>query len=289
MMRWHYLDGEADAPGPDDRGFAYGDGLFETIAVREGRPRLLERHLERLRLGAERLSLRLPARRRIDEFVARVVDDVPAGDGRAVLKLVATRGDGERGYAYRHSDARLLAGIGPARVWPREHREQGVAVRWCRTRLGRNPALAGLKHLDRLEQVLARAEWGDQDEADEEADDNSDNIAEGLMLDSDGRVVCATMSNLFLVRGGCLVTPAITHAGVAGIMRGRVLELADRLRLETTVREVVPSEVMGADELFLTNSQYVLWPVARLGTREWAPGALTAKIAAALEAAGLTE
>jgi len=285
MMRWHYLDGEADAPGPDDRGFAYGDGLFETIAVRDGRPRLLEQHLERLRLGADRLSLRLPARRRIDEFVARVVEGVRAGDGRAVLKLVATRGDGERGYAYRHSDARLLAGIGPARMWPRTHREQGVAVRWCRTRLGRNPALAGLKHLDRLEQVLARAEWDDHDRMGNRAN----HIAEGLMLDSDGRVVCATMSNLFLVNDGRLVTPAITHAGVAGIMRGRVLELADRLGLETTVREVEPAEVMAADELFLTNSQYVLWPVARLGRREWASGPLSARIAGALEAAGLTE
>ncbi|WP_405220763.1 aminodeoxychorismate lyase [Lentisalinibacter sediminis] len=288
-MRWHYLEGEADAPGPDDRGFAYGDGLFETIAVRDGRPRLLEHHLERLRLGADRLALCLPARQRIEAFVARVVGGIPAEDGRAVLKLVATRGDGERGYAYRHSDARLLAGIGPAGVWPRERRERGVAVRWCRTRLGRNPALAGLKHLDRLEQVLARAERDDQDRADNRADNRADDVAEGLMLDGDGRVVCATMSNLFLVRGERLITPAITHAGVAGIMRGRVLELADRLGLETTVRDVQPPEVMAADELFLTNSQYVLWPVARLGTREWTPGPLSARIAAALEAAGLTE
>jgi len=285
MMRWHYLDGEADAPGPDDRGFAYGDGLFETIAVRDGRPRLLERHLERLRLGADRLALRLPARERIEDFVARVVGGMPAGDdGRAVLKLVATRGDGERGYAYRHSDARLLAGIGHARSWPQERRQRGVALRWCRTRLGRNPALAGLKHLDRLEQVLARAEWDDQDGI-----VDIDDIAEGLMLDSDGRVVCATMSNLFLVRGGRLVTPAVTHAGVAGIMRGLVLELADRLGLDTTVREVEPAEVMAAEELFLTNSQYVLWPVARLGRREWTRGPLTARLTAALEAAGLKE
>ncbi len=276
-MRWHYLDGASDAPGPNDRGFAYGDGLFETIAVRGGRPRLLERHLQRLRLGADRLSLQLPSRRHLGEFVAGVVEGEAAGHGRAILKLVATRGDGERGYAYRHSAARVLAGIGPARAWPPERRERGVVVRWCRTRLGRNPALAGIKHLDRLEQVLARAEWEDQD------------VVEGLMLDSGGSVVCATMSNLFLGRGGRLITPAITHAGVAGIMRGRVLQLADELGLETTVREIEPAEVMSADELFLTNSQYVLWPIARLATREWARGPLTGRIASALEAAGLTE
>lgn len=288
-MRWHYLDGPQDAPGPDDRGFAYGDGLFETIAVRGGRPRLLERHLQRLRLGADRLSLRLPDRERLEAFVAGILRGASADDGRAVLKLVATRGDGERGYAYRRSDARVLAGLGPARTWPSGYREQGVAVRWCRTRLGRNPSLAGIKHLDRLEQVLARAEWGTQDSAGQDSGELADDVAEGLMLDTGGHVVCATMSNLFLVHGGRLVTPAITHAGVAGIMRGRVLELAHETGLEVTVREVAPAEIHGADELFLTNSQFVLWPVARLGTRAWGRGPVTAEIAARLASAGLKE
>ncbi len=282
-MRWHCYAGPADAPGPDDRGFAYGDGLFETIAVRNGRPRLLERHLERLRLGADRLALVLPPRERLEAFLTGMLEQ--AGAGRAVLKLVATRGDGERGYAYRRSDARVLAGIGPARSWPAEYREQGVAVRWCRTRLGRNSALAGIKHLNRLEQVLARAEWSQQDSGGQGAEA----CVEGLMLDGRGYVVCATMSNLFLVRGGRLVTPAMTHAGVAGIMRGRVLELAHELGLDVTVREVEAAEVREADELFLTNSQYVLWPVARLGKREWLRGPLTVRIAAALAAAGVTE
>ncbi|HKL63767.1 MAG TPA: aminodeoxychorismate lyase [Woeseiaceae bacterium] len=284
-MRWHGYAGPADAPGADDRGFAYGDGLFETIAVREGRPRLLERHLDRLRLGADRLSLVLPPRERLQAFLAGVLAQAGGRGGRAVLKVVATRGDGERGYAYRRSDARVLAGLGPARTWPAERHERGVAVRWCRTRLGRNPALAGIKHLDRLEQVLARAEWGQQDRGGEGAQA----CAEGLMLDSSGYVVCATMSNLFLVRSGRLVTPAVTHAGVAGVMRGRVLELAHELGLDVTVRDVEAAEVRGADELFLTNSQYVLWPVARLGNRGWPRGPLTARIATALAAAGVTE
>jgi 4-amino-4-deoxychorismate lyase len=282
-MRWHYYGGPADGPGPDDRGFAYGDGLFETIAVRDGRPRLLERHLDRLRLGADRLALVLPPRERLAAFLGGLLER--ADDRRAVLKLVATRGDGERGYGYSQSDARVLAGIGPARTWPAEYRERGVAVRWCRTRLGRNPALAGIKHLDRLEQVLARAEWRQQDSRGEGAE----GCAEGLMLDGRGNVVCATMSNLFLVRGGRLVTPAVTHAGVAGIMRGRVLELAHELGLDVTVRDVAAAEVREADELFLTNSQYVLWPVQRLGKCEWARGPLTGRITAALAAAGVAE
>jgi len=288
-MRWHYLAGPADAAGPDDRGFAYGDGLFETIAVRDGRPRLLERHLQRMRLGADRLALILPPPERLRSFVSTVLSATPPQDGRGVLKLLATRGDGERGYAYRRSDARVLAGVGPAAAWPAARRERGVAVRWCRTRLGRNTALAGIKHLDRLEQVLARAEWDDQDRAGHAEGRGEDGYAEGLMLDGDGCVVCATMSNLFLVQDGRLITPAITHAGVAGVMRGRVLELAHELGLDTKVREVRPAEIGAADEFFLTNSQYVLWPVARLGAREWHPGPLTRRIAAALAAAGLRE
>jgi 4-amino-4-deoxychorismate lyase len=109
------------------------------------------------------------------------------------------------------------------------------------------------------------------------------------MLDGGGHVVCATMSNLFLVLGGRLVTPAMTHAGVAGVMRGRVLELAHELGLDVTVRDVKGAEIRVADELFLTNSQYVLWPVVRLGKREWRRGPLTVRIAAALAATGVTE
>ncbi|MEJ2601685.1 MAG: aminodeoxychorismate lyase [Gammaproteobacteria bacterium] len=274
-MYWHYADG-VHAPGPDDRGFAYGDGVFETIAVRGGHPRLLDRHLARFRTGAARLRLQVPREREILDLMKAAIAEAPVDAERAVLKLVLTRGDGERGYAYGESAQRLFAGVSAARR-PAETRRHGVAVRWCRTRLGRNPALAGIKHLNRLEQVLARAEWQDQA------------VAEGLMLDAAGFLVCATMSNLFLVLGGSLVTPALTHAGVAGVMRAEVLQIADERGIPVEVREVRPQEVERADAVFLTNSQYVLWPVTRLGGHHWREGALAAGIRAELSGRGIVE
>ena len=274
-MQWHTADG-TDAPGPNDRGLAYGDGLFETIAIREGLPRLLDRHIERLRTGATRLRLPVPPHGEVRELVQEVLTTGVPESGRAVVKLVLTAGDGERGYARTGSRARLFAGLARSRL-PAVPSGSGVTLRWCRTRLGRNPALAGIKHLNRLEQVLARAEWNDQ------------SVAEGLMLDTAGCIVCATMSNLFLARDGQLLTPALTHAGVAGVMRAEVLEIADELGIATEVREIRSEDVAGADELFLTNSQFVLWSVSRLGQRQWGQGELTGRIRNELAVRGIFE
>lgn len=197
----------------DDRGFAYGDGLFETVAVADGVPRLLDHHLERLELGARRLGFAVAVaqvRERL-RLHARAL-------GHGVLKYVVTRGSGPRGYAPpaqpvpRHLLYATPREAGFADRW--WHGAEPVAVTVCRTELGMNPALAGIKHLNRLEQVLGRAEW--QDPA----------VSEGLMRVHGGAFVCATAANLFALCGGTLVTPGLERAGVAGVMRRAVLDVA---------------------------------------------------------------
>jgi 4-amino-4-deoxychorismate lyase len=130
-----------------------------------------------------------------------------------------------------------------------------VSVRYCATPISANPVLAGIKHLNRLEQVLARAEWQDPE------------IAEGLMTDADGRVVEGTMSNLFVVSAEGLSTPPVDRSGVAGVMRGLVLDLAVQLGLPVRVCEIRRSDLQRADVLFLTNSLIGLWPVRQLEHR----------------------
>src|SRR5690606_18605217 len=125
---------------------------------------------------------------------------------------------------------------------PPGHVTEGVHVRWCSTRLGTNPQLAGIKHLNRLEQVLARAEWQDGP------------WAEGLVCDQQGRVVCGTMTNMFIVRTGTLYTPPITDCGVEGITRARVLERAGTLGIPAHTVPLWPDEVRAADEVFLCNT-----------------------------------
>ena len=126
--------------------------------------------------------------------------------------------------------------------------------------------LAGLKHLNRLEQVLARAEW--QDTA----------YAEGLLCDTSGRVIEGVFSNLFLIKDGELITPDLSRCGVAGVMRAEILQQAQSLGISQTVRDVSYAELVAADEVFVCNSLYGIWPVCALATHDWPVGPLTRKL-----------
>lgn len=249
-----------------DRGFQYGDGLFETIAVRSGEPERWERHMARLRLGCERLGIPFPDERLLRDEASRLC----AGTARAVLKLVVTRGPSGRGYAppTAPSPTRALMLSQPP-LYPTAHSDQGVVVRVCAQRLSSSPRLAGIKHLNRLEQVLARAEWGDE-------------YAEGLMLNARDEVVDGTMSNLFAVLDDVLVTPEIVDAGVAGIMRDIVLERAGALGIPCRVRPLPLAEARRARELFLTNSLIGIWPVRRLEALELRAGPVTRALQSAI-------
>ena len=231
-----------------DRGLHYGDGLFETLAVCRGEPLLWERHWQRLARGCARLGLPAPDPERL-RHEARALC---RGRQRGVLKILLTRGQASRGYACQPDTA-------PTRVllwseWPQHPagcREQGVAVRWCETRLSRNRRLAGIKHLNRLEQVLARAEWDGE-------------YAEGLMQDDRGHVIEGVMSNVFLVRKGELHTPDLSECGVEGVMRALVMEHAARHGLAVSVGALTREDFLGAEEVFLTNSLIGVWPVRRI-------------------------
>ncbi len=229
------VDGIAGARlDPLDRGLQYGDGLFETMAWRSGRARLAELHFERLELGCRRLGLPAPPR-------AALLDELreAAGAGDATVKLIVTRGSGPRGYRPpADAAARRIVIAGEAAAPP----TGPWRARICSTRLGRNPALAGLKHLNRLEQVLARAEWRNPD------------VEEGLMLDDLGRLVCGTQSNLFLAEPGRLITPALDESGVAGVMRRAVIEWARGRGIVVEEARLEPARLFAAGEAFVTNA-----------------------------------
>ncbi len=265
------MDGQpAAAIAADDRGLAYGDGLFETLRVVRGQPRLLERHLQRLATGCQRLQLNADLaaiRQQLEDFAAQL--------GEGVCKLILTRGSGRRGYGpdLRAAPRCLLQGS-PAPVWPTAH-AQGVRLYPCTVRLAWQPLLAGLKHLNRLEQVLARAEWQDGLHA------------EGLMCDPAGHVIEGVFSNLFLGRAGELWTPDLGRCGVAGVMRAEILARARRLGMPVQVREIGLEAFLQADEVFVCNSLYGLWPVTAFREQIWPVGPLTRQLQGAL--AGLLE
>ncbi len=250
-----------------DRGLHYGDGLFETLAVINGRPRFWLAHMARLQRGCEVLGLPMPDPQQLHEEALSLC----GGEERAVLKLVITRGSGGRGYRppQEPSPQRLLFSY----PWP-DYPElaNGIQLRVCQTPLACNPALAGIKHLNRLEQVLARAEWDDVA------------IHEGLMCDLDGRVKEGTMSNLFWVEEGRIFTPDLSHCGVAGVMRAEVMAMARDLGIRVDTAEIHPEELLQVDEIFMTNSIIGIWPVGHFSGRDFMPGKLTQGLQSVLQA-----
>ncbi len=246
-----------------DRGLHYGDGVFETLAVHDGQPHFWARHLHRLAAGCTRLGLPVPDADRLYTESRRLLQDRDA----AVLKIIVTRGSGGRGYRCGGTgEATRILQRHPWPDYPPDCARNGVQVRWCTLRLGSSPPLAGIKHLNRLEQVLARREWDDP------------GIPEGLLLDGEGHPVEGTMSNLFAVRNTTLLTPDLSQCGVAGIMRSVVMELARGLGLEVSVRPLSRADIRQADELFLTNSLIGIWPVAGLEQRTWSAWPVTLRL-----------
>jgi 4-amino-4-deoxychorismate lyase len=252
------VNGGAGQIDPLDRGLQYGDGVFETMAVLDGTARFLELHLERLARGARRLGLPAPDAGRL---AGQITAAWPVG--RGVVKLVWTRGTAGRGYRPPpHTEPTCIAAGFTWPVWPAGAWSEGIRIRYCRTRLGSNPVLAGIKHLNRLEQVLARSEWEDE------------HIAEGLMLDTIGNVISGTQSNLFAVIAGRIMTPALDQCGVAGVMRRAVCGWAAEQGNEVSECELRPEALESATEVFVTNALIGAWPVRDLAGRNMSPGPL---------------
>ena len=155
--------------------------------------------------------------------------------------------------------------------YPPECSFLGVDARVCDLRLGWQPRLAGIKHLNRLENVLARNEWCDPA------------IREGLLLDHAGNVIEGTMSNLLIIDQGRVLTPVLDRCGVAGVMREMLLEAAFDLQLPIEIRALSLDDVLQADEVGLCNSLIGLWPVKSLGTRRWQEFAQLRRLQLALD------
>jgi 4-amino-4-deoxychorismate lyase len=275
---WFGDFGRIDSIPVDDRGLHYGDGLYETIAIRSGRPRLWQMHVERLQLGCERLAIPAPTEALLQEILAGAMQET-TGLKIELAKLIVTRGSSPRGY--RHAvgqPPRVLLGLFEKPVYPPGLRTRGINVRICATRLAAQTALAGIKSLNRLEQVIARNEWQD------------DTVSEGLMLDENDHIVCGTMSNLFVVRNKLLQTPPVTTAGICGVMRRQILYVAEENKVPVVV-EPLPVKAIGeCTEMFVCNSQIAIWPVRHCGTIEFdAPGSVTAGLVSMLAESGIEE
>lgn len=237
-----------------DRGLLYGDGVFRTLRVSAGKILCWPRHFRKLQQDCAALKLPCPEAALLSDELQQLVKQQPEG----VAKIVITRGLGARGYAPAESavPTRILS-ITPFTPYPDEFHTQGIRLRVCDLRLAYQPRLAGIKHLNRLENVLAASEWNDA------------GIAEGLMLDAAGNVIEGTRSNLFMLHSGELQTPDLSRCGVAGVQRERVIEWASAQGMPCRIGQFGLDELLAADEIFLVNSVIGLWPVRELQGHTW--------------------
>lgn len=261
MLVW--INGKAgDQLAVSDRGLAYGDGLFETIKVLGAKPLRLQRHLARLANGCQRLWLTVDLALVEAELLA-----FAAQLGEGVMKLIITRGEGLRGYVLPEPAQYMRIIQGSALpYYDLAHAHAGIKLFACQTRLARQPLLAGLKHLNRLEQVMARHEWQDT------------HYAEGLLLDAELEVIEGVFSNLFMVKDAALFTPALTHCGVAGVMRAEIIAYAQKMQIPCTEASITLEQFLAADEVFFCNSLYGIWPVTQYQARTWPVGPVTRKL-----------
>ena len=257
------VNGHTTGVDPADRGLAYGDGLFETMAAADGVIRWFNLHLDRLEEGCRRLEIPAPSR----SLLAHEIGTHCPKNGRAVVKLIVTRGLGARGYLPPEpaTPTRVLA-ISPWPDFPDSNYRAGISARVCQLRLGESPALAGIKHLCRLEQVLAQLEL------------RGYAVQQGLLLDTSGHVVGGTSSNLFAVRDGELITPTLARCGIKGVMRRAVLESARTLGIRAAERDIALDDMMTADEVFVTNALFGIWPVTDVDGRHFAVGSTTRRL-----------
>lgn len=251
-----------------DRGFAYGDGVFRTLPVQRGVAHCWGLHYARLREDCNALSIVCPPA----NVILSDISHLCALDENVALKIIVTRGESARGYAVPAlAQPNRIVVKSPLPAYPELNVSEGVHLHLCQTRLALQPILAGIKHLNRLENVLARMEWIDPQ------------VVDGLLLDIDGNVIEGTMSNIFLRCGDRLVTPDLSRCGVAGVTRQRIIALAPSLGYTVEVKAFNLETLYQADEVVICNSLYGVWQVRRLNDHVWSASQLAASLRHYLE------
>ncbi len=238
-----------------DRGFTYGDGVFRTLKVVHGLPEHWPAHYQKLVKDCSAIGIVCPS---ADVFINDFEQLFSIEELVAVAKIIITRGEGARGY-------NPPAITNPTRVmiksnlpnYPQRQFDEGVMLHLCETRIGHQPKLAGVKHLNRLENVLARMEWHDPE------------ITDGLMLDIANNVIECTAANVFARYGDLLITPQLDQCGVAGVTRNQIMARAHSLDLKTAVETIDLKQLLAADEMIICNSLFGVWQVRQLEQKKW--------------------
>lgn len=252
-----------------DRGFNYGDGVFETIRVVNNKPTLWSYHRARLINGAQRLKITVDI-----DLVEKELLQACDVQAQSVIKLIITRGVGGRGYMPAHDmQASRVISVYELPVHPSAFYDEGIELHVCDMRIGSNSVLAGLKHLNRLEQVMASVEMIDS------------TCTEGLLLDERGRVIEGIRTNFFIIINNIMITPDLSRSGIEGVMRQFILdEAAGAHHIKHEIGFIDMDMITEASEVFVCNSVNGIWPVNKIGNLSFGVGSITRLLQASVKA-----
>ncbi len=255
----HWVDGHrAESLPLPDRGLNFGDGLFETMLFAQGHLFYPDLHLARLEKGIAVLGFPdcLPA---VQEQLSLVAKELlSAQHTQYAVRLTLTRGDGQRGYmpGSTCTPRVIISAAQLDQDWQQQPSAAATSV--AKIRWSHQPQLAGLKHLNRLEQVLAARERFNE------------NVDELIMLDGESSVVSTVSGNLFAVIDGVLQTPRLNKCGIEGTRRRLIIERwSQKVGIETRELDMGMQQLQSATEVFFCNSIVGLRPVSSLGGRVW--------------------
>ena len=267
MSNWYSNNKNFKNISLEDRGLLYGDGLFETIAIRDGKLRLWEYHLSRLIRGCEVLSLKSPSKKYLHDKVMNAFHESKLEQSSAIAKIIITAGKSKRGYGRnKNTVPSEFFSIYPAIKIRESDYKNGIELTLCKTRLAVNSITAGLKTLNRLEQVLAKIEF------------EGTHFFEGLTMDSEDNIICGTMSNIFFIKGEGLYTPCLKRCGVKGVMRKHLLVSLKKANIDVNIQPIKITDMEYFDEIFITNSQFGILPVNQCNEIKWNSSKKTQKI-----------
>ena len=249
----------------EDRAVQYGDGVFETIAVKENLLEFWKEHYQRLSKGCKVLKIKCPSevflKKEISKFLKKIKKK------KFILKIIISRGIGGRGYnpPKKTKSTRILGAYNWPN-YPERNFKKGIKMDICKTKLAMQPHLSEIKHLNRLEQIIARSEW------------QSKNISESIMLDFNDNVIEGTMSNIFGVKKNVFYTPVIKFSGIEGVMRNEILKLLKKNKEKYKVKKIKFKEFLNFEEIFICNSIFGIWSVRQILKKKFPFGKKTKEL-----------
>ncbi|MFC5077189.1 Aminodeoxychorismate lyase [Vibrio thalassae] len=254
---------QVDHVSVTDRSFQYGDGCFTTILTKSGKMQLWDQHVKRMERALSQLKISPVDWHKLKSDI----DKLASPKVLAGIKIHVSRGEGGRGYSPNVNRGPLITLSQfefPASYI--ELRRSGLEMTLCDISLGLNPLLAGLKHNNRLEQILAK-----------EHVERSGHI-DGIVLDIEGNVIETTMANIFWFKDGVLHTPSLKMAGVEGVMRGEVLRIVAQDECPIVIDSFKLSTLKAADEIFVSNCILGVAPVTKIQDAQFPIGNMTRRI-----------